>query len=275
MSNRLDVRVLQVAYGDLEDTEARVARVAALVKEQKGADLIVLPELWPHGGFAFDQWPELAEELDGPTVQAMSAAARSVGATLHMGSIIERAAASASPATGKGMWNTSVVLGPDGSIIARYRKIHRFGFDVGEPTIIDAGDELVSVDLESARIRAGLATCYDLRFPEMFRMLLDQGAKIMVVPAAWPLSRAAHWKILGQARAVENQCFVIQCNTAGTHSGTTMGGHSQVIAPDGTVLAEAGQDEEVLSIVVDLDDVALHRSRFPVLRDRRLTIGVA
>jgi predicted amidohydrolase len=115
-----------------------------------------------------------------------------------------------------------------------------------------------------------VATCYDLRFPELFRALVDAGSDVFVIPAAWPAARVEHWELLGRARALENQCFVIQCNTGGSHSGVTMGGSSQVVGPDGVVLARAGQGEEVLSVTIDLDQVHSFRKSFPVLADRRV-----
>jgi predicted amidohydrolase len=115
-----------------------------------------------------------------------------------------------------------------------------------------------------------LATCYDLRFPEQFRLLLDAGARLVIVPAAWPAARVEHWRLLGRARAIENQMVVIQCNTGGSHGGVRMGGHSQVVAATGEVLAEAGDGEEILDVDVDLTEVAAWRQRFPVLADRRL-----
>ena len=261
--------MVQVAYGDDEGVADRVARVAALVREQRGADLVVLPELWAPTGFGYRQWEAAAEPVDGPTVQAIAAAAKEIGATVHAGSIIEQAAPGAAAGEeGRGRWNTSVVVGPDGSILATYRKIHRFGFSAGEPALIEAGKEVVTLDVGGVRL--GLATCYDLRFPELFRRLLDAGARTVLVPAAWPAPRVEHWRVLGRARAIENQSFVVQCNTGGTHARARMGGHSQVVAPSGEVLAEAGEGEEVL--VVDLDDgvVEQYRSEFPVLADRRL-----
>ena len=118
--------------------------------------------------------------------------------------------------------------------------------------------------------RLGLATCYDLRFPEQFRLLLDAGAEVVLLVAAWPAKRVAHWRLLAQARAVENQSYVVACNTAGTHAGVPMGGHSIVVDPWGAVLAEAGEDEEVLVVDLDLDLVRATRTQFPVLADRRL-----
>jgi predicted amidohydrolase len=260
---RLRLRVVQVAYGDEEAPAQRIRRVAELVTQQRHADLIVLPELWPHGGFAYNHWAARAEALDGAFVGAMREAARAAGATVHAGSFIERGAG--------GMWNTSVVFGPTGDLLSTYRKIHRFG--EGERSLLEAGVEVVTAPLGVGGRQvatAGLATCYDLRFPEMFRRLVDQSCELLVVPAAWPAARVQHWRVLGQARAIENQCVVVQVNTAGTHSGVAMGGCSQVIGPAGEVLARAGDGEEVLAVEVDLDDVSRARRDFPALADRRL-----
>ena len=268
------IHVLQVAYGDDEPVGERVARVAALVEAQSGADLVVLPELWAAGGFAYRRWEERAEPVAGPTVTAIAAAARRVGAVVHAGSILECAAAGDDRGPeGRGRWNTSVLLGPDGQILATYRKIHRFGFGQGEPAILEAGADVVTARLPAGgdHAVAGLATCYDLRFPELFRRLLDAGARLVLVPAAWPAARVGAWTLLGRARAVENQSVVVQCNTAGTHAGVTMGGRSQVVDATGAVLAEAGDGEEVLVVDVDLDAVDAWRTAFPVLADRRLT----
>lgn len=271
------VAVVQVGYDDAEPVSERVDRVAALVRAQAG-DLVVLPELWAPGGFAYRTWTDRAEPVDGPVAQAMSAAARDAGVLVHAGSIIEgaRPGGGGSPgAEGRGLWNTSLVFGLDGERVATYRKIHRFGFGAGEPKLLEAGDDAqVLLDLPVAGgatpARAALSTCYDLRFPELYRRQLDAGASVFLVPAAWPMRRVSHWSLLGRARAIENQCVLIACNTSGTHARTEMGGHSQVVGADGTVLAEAGADEEVLSVEVDLGAVAQWRETFPVLADRRL-----
>ncbi len=278
------VHVLQIAYGDDEPMADRTARVADLVAAQDGADLVVLPELWAAGGFAYRTWPERCEGVDGPTVTAIAEAARSVGAHVHAGSIVEAARDDAGPdergETGRGRWNTSVLLGPDGNLLAVYRKIHRFGFGQGEPVLMEAGAEVVTVDLPlgpagadgvRTRVTVGLTTCYDLRFPELYRRMVDAGALVVLVPAAWPAPRVEAWRLLGRARAMENQYAVVQCNTAGTHGGTTMGGHSQIVDARGQVLAEAGpDDEQVLVADIDLADVTAWRAQFPVLSDRRL-----
>ena len=257
MKDRLRVHLIQLAYGDDETPDERRERVAALVRAQAGADLVVLPELWPQGGFAYDRWEKQAEPTAGPSLQALSAAAAGLGAMVHMGSFVER------DDTGR-MFNTSVLLGADGGVLAAYRKIHLFGFGEGEPKLMTPGTDIVVHD------GLGIATCYDLRFPEMFRGLLDGGALALVMASAWPAKRIAHWRLLAQARAVENQMYVVACNTAGTHAGVPMGGNSMVVDPWGVVLAEAGDDEEVLTVDIDLSSVPATRSSFPVLADRRL-----
>lgn len=253
----MQVHVIQLAYGDDEPLAERTERVAGLVRAQRGADLVVLPELWPQGGFAYDRWEEQAQPLDGPVVRALQDAARDVGAAVHMGSLVERDEAGR-------LFNTSVLLGADGTVDATYRKVHLFGFGEGEPKLMTPGDGPV------VHGRLGLATCYDLRFPEMFRELLDQGAEVVLLPAAWPAKRVHHWRLLVQARAVEDQTYVVACNTAGAHSGVPMGGHSMVVDPWGEVLAEAGEAEQVLTVDLDLELVRETRSSFPVLADRRL-----
>jgi predicted amidohydrolase len=253
----MDVALLQIDVDLDEPVPDRVERVAGLVREQSGADLVVLPELWPQGAFAYWTWEETAEPLDGPVVRSLQAAARDLGATVHMGSIIERADDGT-------LYNTSLLLGPDGAVLTTYRKIHRFGFDEGEPKLIGAGDRVVVHD------GLGLATCYDLRFPELFRALLDEGAETVLIASGWPARRIAHWTLLCQARAVENQAYVVACNTAGRQGEVEMGGASIVVDPWGAVLAEAGAGEQVLRVTLDDELVRRTRASFPILRDRRL-----
>jgi predicted amidohydrolase len=270
------VAVIQMAYGEGADEPVaqRAERAAALVREHgAGHDLVVLPELWSAGGFAIGEWWERSQPLDGalpPALVPLADAARATAAVLHTGSVVER---SPSPGEeGRHLWNTSVVLGPDGEVACTYRKIHRFGFGNGEPVLMEAGADVVVTDLPAPAdaLTVGLSTCYDLRFPELYRLQVDLGAEMFVVPAAWPQPRVEAWQLLLRARAVENQCFVVACNTAGEHAGVVMGGRSAVVDPWGTVLAEAGTQEEVLSVELDTGQVARARRDFPVLADRRL-----
>lgn len=253
--------LIQIAVDEGESVASRRLRVASLVRDQAGADLVVLPELWTTGAFAFEEFGREAEPLEGPTYEIMAKAASDAGVWLHAGSIPER--------TPDGtLYNTSLFFSPSGDLAASYRKIHRFGFDKGEAVLMGRGEELVTVRLPDTTV--GVATCYDLRFPELFRGLVDAGAETLVIPAGWPERRRAHWTLLAQARAVENQAFVLACGTAGTHAGVPQAGHSIVVDPWGEVLAEAGAEEEILTVEFDPGKVATTREQFPALKDRVL-----
>ncbi|MEV1081657.1 carbon-nitrogen family hydrolase [Streptomyces sp. NPDC050211] len=257
--------LLQIAVNEGESIESRRRRIASLVREQAGAaDLVVLPELWTTGAFAYEEFGTEAEPLEGPTYEVMAKAASDAGVWLHAGSIPER------DPDGP-LYNTSLVFSPSGDLAASYRKIHRFGFDKGEAVLMGAGEELVTVRLPETTI--GVGTCYDLRFPELFRGLVDAGAETFVVPAGWPERRRAHWTLLAQARAVENQAFVLACGTAGTHAGVPQAGHSIVVDPWGEVLAEAGAGEQVLTVEFDPGKVSVTRDQFPALKDRVLGLA--
>ncbi|MGV9703650.1 carbon-nitrogen family hydrolase [Streptomyces sp. NPDC003483] len=256
--------LLQIDVKAAESVDSRRRRVAALVREQAGVDLVVLPELWTTGAFAYESFATEAETLEGATAEVMAKAASDVGVWLHAGSVPERAPDGT-------LYNTSLVFSPSGDLAAAYRKIHRFGFDKGEAVLMGAGDELVTVRLPETTV--GVATCYDLRFPELFRGLVDAGAETLVVPAGWPERRRGHWTLLARARAVENQAFVLACGTAGTHADVPQAGHSIVVDPWGEVLAEAGPDEEVLTVEFDPGRVAATRDQFPVLKDRVLGLA--
>lgn len=255
------IAAIQLEFDQHELYEDRVARMVGLAHAQRGADLVVLPELWPNGGFTYRNWAPTAEPLAGPLVNAFGNVAQDLGAYVHMGSFVERAADGA-------LTNTSVLFGPDGGQLAVYRKVHLFGFADGEPAYLTAGSDVVVVD--TAFGRWGLATCYDLRFPEMFRRLVDDGADLVILPAAWPMARIGHWSVLARARAIENQLVVVAVNTAGQQGGLRLGGASVVVDARGTVLAEAGPDAELLQVDVDPADVSAWRKEFPALADRRL-----
>ncbi|MFJ6806198.1 carbon-nitrogen family hydrolase [Streptomyces anulatus] len=256
--------LIQIAVDPDESVEDRRVRAASLVVAQQGADLVVLPELWPVGAFAYTAFEAEAEPLEGPTHEVMAKAAAEAGTWLHAGSFVERAVDGT-------LYNTSLVFSPQGERTAVYRKIHRFGFDKGEAVMMGAGEELVTVALPDTTL--GLATCYDLRFPEQFRGLVDAGAEALVVVAGWPERRRAHWTLLAQARAVENQAYVLAVGTAGTHGDIQQAGHSIVVDPWGEVLAQAGADEEVLSVELDPAKVRATREQFPALKDRRLGLA--
>lgn len=247
------------------------SRASAVAKvheaAEDGADLIALPELWLHGAFDPEPWREGAEPLHGETAHVMREAAMDCGVVLHAGSIVERTP------DGK-LYNTSLVFDAEGELLAGYRKIHRFGFDQGEAAVMSPGEQLASFDLldldDSVITRIGLATCYDLRFPELYRGLLDAGAQTVLQVAAWPARRVEHWRTLLRARAIEDQVFVLACSAVGSQAGIEMAGHSLVIDPWGEILAEGGEGEEIVYAEIDPGVVTTTRANFPVLKDRRL-----
>jgi predicted amidohydrolase len=289
-SRLMRVHVVQLGYGDDEPAADRGRRVVDLILGLDAADLVVLPELWAPGGFSYRVWAAQAEPVDGPLMTAIGQAAAKAGVAVHAGSLIEGIDGTAGAdgtaadrgATGRGLWNTSVLFGPDGTRIATYRKIHRFGFGDGEPALLEAGTDIVTADIDAAGrgVRIGLrrpdAVAEPARRPQLGQhhqvggVQAEDQVVVVVGPAAGPAARVEHWRLLGRARAIEDQVVMIQCNTAGTHAGVAMGGHSQVVAATGDVLAEAGEDEQVLTVDIDLEQVSAWRRQFPVLADRRL-----
>ncbi|MDD7942833.1 carbon-nitrogen family hydrolase [Actinomycetospora lutea] len=259
----MEIALVQVASPPQEPVAERIERVGALVRGQaRGADLVVLPELWSAGYFAFNEYEARAESLtDGPTVTAGRVWARELGAHIALGSVVERSE--------EGLHNTAVVLGPDGSILHSYRKMHVFGYASREAELLSPGH--VAGVFDAPWGLTGATTCYDLRFPELYRVLIDQGAQGVIVPAAWPAARLEHWRLFTTVRAVEEQVLLIACNSVGVQAGDVrLAGHSRVVDPWGEVLVEAGDEEQVVTCSVDPQVVDAVRSRFPALSDRRL-----
>ncbi|MER5183307.1 carbon-nitrogen family hydrolase [Streptomyces sp. NPDC002896] len=255
------IALLQVASPREEPPAKRRERVGRMVTTARGADLVVLPELWAAGYFAFDAYTERAETLDGPTVAVGREWARELGTHVHLGSIVER------DPHGR-LYNTAVLIAPDGAIVHTYRKVHVFGYASREAELLTAGAALEVADTKLGPL--GATTCYDLRFPELWRALADRGAKSVIVPAAWPAARREHWQLFTTCRAVEQQVLLIACNAVGIQDGgVELGGHSRVVDPWGDVLGEAGAEEGVTFCDTDMTVVDTVRAEFPVLADRR------
>ena len=245
-----------------EPKEARVERVAGIVEEQRAADLIVLPEIWNVGYFNFASYDDEAEELGGPTIERMRREARAADAWLLAGSVVER--------TGDKLHNTSVLIDRGGEIAATYRKVHLFGYGSEERRLLTRGESATVVDTELGRL--GLATCYDLRFPELFRLMVSQEVEAFLITSAWPYPRVEAWTTLNRARAIENQAWVISANCAG---GTPpCCGRNMVVDPWGTVVASGGDRAGVVTADIALSAAATAaRGDFPALRDRVLDTG--
>lgn len=233
-----------------------------------GAALVVLPERWP----AFGP-PQViraaAEPLDGPSVTWARDLAAELGIDLVAGSIAE-----AVPGEDR-LRNTSVHIGPDGAIQATYRKIHLFDVEVDGTVYRESdtdapGDEIV-LSRTADGTPIGLSVCYDLRFPELYRILAVRGARILLVPAAFTLATTRdHWVVLLRARAIENQAFVIAANQWGEHApGLRAGGRSLIADPWGVVLAQAADGEGHITADLDLDAQDRIRRDLPSLAGRR------
>lgn len=251
------VASVQVAVQDRPKSES-IAHVLSLLDNVAGCDLVLLPEMWTCGYFSFDHYADDAETIAGPTIVALAEKARDLKLWLLAGSFPER--------DGDSLFNTTVLIDPQGVVAGRYRKTHLFGYQSDEPKVLQPGSGAVVIETSLGRI--GFAICYDLRFPELFRDMIDQGAEIFLVPAAWPASRVESWTLFNRSRAAENLAYLISCNAAGTNRGQVFGGNSLVVGPYGQVLASAGADEEILVVDLDIETVRKAREEFPALRDR-------
>jgi len=251
-----------------EDKQRNLATAERLVRAaaEDGATLAVLPEKFNVIG-THDQLVEGAEPLDGPTVAWARDLARELSIDLVAGSIVEQR-----PGRDK-LANTSVHIGPDGEIRAAYRKIHMFDVTVGgreyrESDAEEAGDEIVVS--EAGDVSLGLTVCYDLRFPELYRILAVRGARVLTVPSAFTaVTGAAHWDTLVRARAIENQAFVVAADQIGVHPGGNESyGGSQIVDPWGDVLARAADEECFVAADLDFERQDEVRTTLPSLANR-------
>lgn len=241
----------------------RLTRAAA----GDGAQLVVLPEKWPALG-AGDVVARAAQDEDGPAIAWARATARELGIDLVAGSVALQSDAGR-------LRNTSIHVGPDGEIQARYTKLHLFDVEVDGTTYReseheDAGDA-PTLTTTADGLRLGMTICYDLRFPELFRALASAGAQAFTVPSAFTLSTTRdHWDVLVRARAIENAAFTIAANQIGEHpGGLRSGGRSMIVDPWGVVLAQAPDSETHIVADLDIDAQANVRRRLPVLEHRR------
>jgi deaminated glutathione amidase len=252
------------------DKEANISRAEELIDEaaSRGARLIALPEYVDYLGEDSVK-DDVAESIPGPTTDRFAAKAKQHDAYILGGSMIEQ-----TDTPGK-FYNTSTLFNPQGELIATYRKIHLFDIDIAgdvsanESNRILPGNDIVTAEVDGHTV--GLTICYDLRFPELYRMLALEGAEIIFVPAAFTeFTGKDHWHTLLKARAVENQCFVVAPGQFGPHEpGKKCYGHSLAVDPWGTFLADAPNQEGVVIAELDFDYLNKIRTQVPSLANRR------
>lgn len=251
------ITAIQLEIGDRSKQE-NLDTVLRLLDDAPAADLILLPELWPSGFFSFDSYHADSEEVTGQLITALRHKIAEIATHTMIGSFVEYD-------HGR-LYNTTLLLGPDGRILAKYRKIHLFGFQSQEKLLLSPGSEITVVDLPWGRV--GISTCYDLRFPELYRLMVDQDATVFLVASAWPLARLSAWQMFNRARAHENLAYLFSCNCAGTNRGITFAGHSMVVDPLGNVLAQGGAAGGYVTAEIDPGLPLRVRDEFPALGDR-------
>ena len=264
------MRVAAIQLNSTSDKARNLGAAERLVAAAAadGARLIALPEKWNLLGSSAELEAG-AEELDGgPTLSAARSWARGLGVHLLAGSIAER-----QPGRDR-LFNTSCLIDPAGETVAAYRKVHMFDVDVGGVSYRESeheqpGDELVVADVDGLEV--GLSVCYDLRFPELYRILAVRGARLLTVPSAFTTATGRdHWEVLLRARAIENQAFVLAANQFGKappHYDSY--GRSAIVDPWGLVLAQAADGEGFVAADLDLDRLASIRTSLPSLANRR------
>ena len=263
------LRVACIQMTTAGDKAANVAQAKELVGRaaQSGARLVALPETWAYKGGSAGILAS-AEPLEGPSNAVLAGLAAEHGVYVLAGSLYETG-----PSSGR-VYNTSALFGPDGRLLTAYRKIHLFdavsaGLVYRESDDLVPGNELVTAKVDDWTL--GLTICYDLRFPELYRSLALRGAEILLVPAAFTAhTGAAHWEVLLRARAVENGCFVLAPAQVGEHlPGRACFGHTMIVDPWGTVLAEVDDGADFVMADLDRETLTRVREQIPSLRNRR------
>lgn len=254
---KLTISLAQIDI-ELGDPAANLDKAAAWTAEaaRRGSDVVVFPEMWTTG-CDWSNIDRLAASQD-EVIRAVAALAKKHHIWLN-GSML------ALDETGQPT-NTSILFDPQGEQAGLYRKIHLFGV-MDEDQYLAPGQSLATV--ETAWGQNGLAICYDLRFPEMFRSYALKGVNMVYLPAEWPHPRLAHWQTLLRARAIENQMYMVAVNRVGNDGTYDFFGHSAIIDPWGNTVVEAGETEVLLTAAIDTETVTTVRQKIPVFRDRR------
>lgn len=242
-----------VVTGDIDTNLARLTAALERLAAEK-VQLAVLPELWSTG-FAYKNLTELATRTDDLVDRLCQISAR-------LGLVI--VGSQPEPAGDGRVYNTAHVV-DNGRVVARYRKLHLFSL-LGEDRAFKGGDSWCLAETSLGKI--GVIICYDLRFPELSRRLALEGARVICIPAQWPKPREEHWRTLLRGRAIENQLYVVACNSCGPIGKLDFFGMSMIINPKGELLAEAGEDGAVITAVLDWQMMDDWRAQIPCFNDR-------
>jgi len=256
MSIIVSLAQMNIALGQ-EDKNLAKAQEMIAEAAQRGSDVVVLPELWS-SGYDLENAASYAAPVD-EGIFAQTAAWAAEYKIHIIGSCLSAGGRNQSS-------NTAVCFGPQGNLMGAYSKVHLYRL-MDEDRFLTPGKNSTLVDLPWGK--AGLAICYDLRFPELMRKYALEGATMVFLPAEWPRPRLAHWRTLLRARAIENQMFVIACNRVGISGEDHFPGHSAVIDPWGKAVVEGGEDETLLTAELDLEEVSKFRNFIPIFDDRR------
>jgi predicted amidohydrolase len=246
---------MNIALGDVKRNFSRMEKLTEEAG-RRGSHLVVFPELWSTG-YALDRGKDLADQLNSGMFAQISTVATQNNISV-VGSIMEK--------RGLEVANSASFFNPKGRMMGIYRKIHLFRL-MDEDRYLQPGSSPLTIDLPWGK--TSLAICYDLRFPELFRRYALEGAKIVIIPAEWPIARIEHWRALLIARAIENQCYVIAANAAGQTGDTVFGGHSMIVDPWGKIIIEGSDEPNLLTVDIELDRVDEVREAIPVFEDRR------
>lgn len=244
---------MEVVPGQPEEAMAKISQWMTTID----ADIAVLPEMW-NTSYQLEDLQQLADENGTREVDFLSHLARKHHINIVAGSIAVK--------ENEDVYNRAVVINRNGGVIYQYDKVHLVPM-LNEPEYLTAGSQIKTFELEGRQM--GVIICYDLRFPELTRKLALLGAEVIFVVAEWPLSRIDAFQKLNYARAIENQSYIIACNATGICDDTVMGGHSMIVDPEGSLIADLSHSEETLSAQINLERVEEMRSSIPIFQTRR------
>lgn len=247
---------MDIAFGQVSNNFQKVEELVKIAMKDE-PDVIVLPELWTTG-YDLTRLTDIADKEATETTQFLQRLAQTHGVHLVGGSVASQ--------TEQGIFNSMLIVNNQGELVHTYAKAHLFKL-MDEHLYLTSGNDSSLFSLDQ-QLFAGFI-CYDIRFPEWIRKATSAGAKVIFVVAEWPLPRLVHWRTLLSARAIENQCYVIACNRAGTDPNNQFAGHSMIIDPWGEVIAEGNEQEEIITAAIELSEVDRVRSLIPIFADRR------